>query len=249
MAQSFAGGERIALSQPQVQIDSVFFLWNAQVSIELAEAGVEIRYTTDGSEVEESSPLYKKPLEYTESTLLRAKAWHPNFQSSESITVQIVKLNPLPAETKLTLSAEPNTNYPAQGAVSLIDGIKGPKSFRAKPAWLGFLEDSLEMTLTLPEPMQLSGLQLSLLEHHGAWIFLPERIEVLHEGKVLGQWQKAAPTHNKPDDFVFPKIGWPAQKISSLSIRISPLQQIPDWHGGAGKKPWLFIDELIIQQD
>ena len=171
MGQPLADGKNFGLATPQLHVDSVFFQHQAQLSLELNEVDVEIRYTTDGTEVSENSPLYVKPLLFTESHVLKARAFHPAFQPSEVVACRLVRMNLLPEGSELVLSAAPHPNYPADGERSLIDGRKGTQNFRSPPHWLGFQQDSLRLTVNLPEPMALSGLQLSLLEAHGAWIF------------------------------------------------------------------------------
>jgi hypothetical protein len=53
------------------------FVDSQQVTLHSATAGVEIRYTLDGSEPDLSSPLYTAPLTITEDTFLRARAFRP----------------------------------------------------------------------------------------------------------------------------------------------------------------------------
>ena len=54
------------------------------VSITCATAGAEIRYTTDGSEPNESSPIYSTPLSVSTTTTLKAKAFKELWTASET---------------------------------------------------------------------------------------------------------------------------------------------------------------------
>ncbi len=57
-----------------------------QLSISCATAGAEIRYTLDGSEPTEESPLYTGPLSIQENTPLRAKAFCSGLLPSDTAT-------------------------------------------------------------------------------------------------------------------------------------------------------------------
>ena len=54
------------------------------VTITCATAGAEIRYTTDGSEPNESSPIYSTPLSVSTTTTLKAKAFKELWTASET---------------------------------------------------------------------------------------------------------------------------------------------------------------------
>jgi len=52
------------------------------VSISCSDADAVIHYTTDGSELKESSPVYTNPLEITKNAVVRAQAFRSGFQTS-----------------------------------------------------------------------------------------------------------------------------------------------------------------------
>ena len=56
-----------------------------KVTINCTDTAAKIRYTIDGSEINNSSPVYNKPLEITDNTLVKAQAFmagsHPGNQS------------------------------------------------------------------------------------------------------------------------------------------------------------------------
>jgi hypothetical protein len=72
------------------------------ISIQLSHGypidGAEIRYTLDGAEVTQSSPLYATPIEITETTLLSAKSFVAGIGTSVAVSHQYSKLPP-PART------------------------------------------------------------------------------------------------------------------------------------------------------
>lgn len=52
-----------------------------------AEAGMEIRYTTDGSTVLPGSPLYENPIDISATTMIKARAYDPADKKSPSVQV------------------------------------------------------------------------------------------------------------------------------------------------------------------
>jgi len=75
------------------------------VSISCSTEGAEIRYTIDGSEPSQSSPMYENPLDINTNTTLKALAFKENYPPSEvavgiyeitNQTVSIPVFNPTP---------------------------------------------------------------------------------------------------------------------------------------------------------
>lgn len=59
-----------------------------EVSLQDSQPGADIRYTVDGSEPEASDPRYEKPIQISDATVLRAKAFKDGF--TRSVTSQEV---------------------------------------------------------------------------------------------------------------------------------------------------------------
>jgi hypothetical protein len=64
------------------------------VELKPATAGAVIRYTLDGSEPEESSPVYSKPLVIAQTTVVRARAYEAALAPSASVSANFTKLDP-----------------------------------------------------------------------------------------------------------------------------------------------------------
>lgn len=72
------------------------FYYSVSVSLSVAESGATIRYTTDHSDVTESSPVYTGPFTLTRHATVKARA----FKSGKSGSIQMVReftVHPLPA--------------------------------------------------------------------------------------------------------------------------------------------------------
>ncbi|MEM9819521.1 MAG: CotH kinase family protein [Bacteroidota bacterium] len=73
-----------ALVPPTIVLQGGIYSGTESTAITHPDNGVSIRYTTDGSEPDENSPLYSNPISIDESTSLRARAFRNGFVPSQS---------------------------------------------------------------------------------------------------------------------------------------------------------------------
>jgi hypothetical protein len=88
------------LDPPVASVKHGFFDAAFQVAISNAEPTAEIRYTLDGSEPTESSPLYSGPITISETKALRMKAFKTDWKPSFSATETYIFLDQVVAETR-----------------------------------------------------------------------------------------------------------------------------------------------------
>lgn len=90
-------------------------VYNDVKSIEVILTGDgEIRYTTDGSLPNESSPLYTEPLRLTATTLIRAAAFEPEKLPSDVVTAAYI-INENHTLPVVTVAVDPNEMFGAKG--------------------------------------------------------------------------------------------------------------------------------------
>jgi hypothetical protein len=100
--------------EPMVQppfVKSGDLLFEKSTTVELAceTPNSTIRFTLDGTEPTESSPLYEKPIELTESATLKMKAFAPDRKASQVFTWKFEKA--VPKEAVSLPSAKPGLIY------------------------------------------------------------------------------------------------------------------------------------------
>lgn len=93
------------VSIPYVDRDLNLFMDKAVVTLATATAGASIRYTLDGSEPTEASPLYENPIELIKTTQIKAKGFKEDFRPSSVLSIQATK-----AELKAALPINPTQN-------------------------------------------------------------------------------------------------------------------------------------------
>ena len=249
---ALAWGQRFQLAAPHLTVDSVFFRKQAQVELAFDLDGAAIRYTTDGTYPNDTATMYKKPIVFTTSGIIRAKATHPDFLSGNAAEKNVFKINFLP--DSIGLQPTPDTLYRGKGAATLFDLRKGDADLKSG-RWLGFRTDTVVVETRFKNPVSLKTLQVSSLFDAGAWIFPPSRIEV-YGASGKGNWQTVG-VWNAREGFrwkdlpskydQYQKVIIRPLPVDRLQIRVVPFGRLPDGHPGAGQAAWLFIDEIIFQ--
>lgn len=106
------------LQKPKVSVAYKNDALSPVVSINAAEATL-IRYTTDGSEPGEQSPVYSKPFVLNNTTILRVKAFAGNVLPSGTVVEKLVKYDWMPAVR--TGSVRPGIAYKYYEPAGKID--------------------------------------------------------------------------------------------------------------------------------
>ena len=222
------------------------------VTLSTQHGGVDIRWTDDGSEPTADSRLYTAPLRITETATLRAAAFRGDERLGRVGTRRIDLHLAIGAD--IDLLVEPSPKYPGGGAAGLVDGKKGTAS-HLDARWLGFEATDLVATVDLGEERTVSAVILDALEAQKSWIFLPSELTV--ELSIDGAtWHPAAhleldaTTRTDGEDrrHVL-RLEPAAGPTLARHVRLTAVGvgAVPAWHQGAGGKPWIFVDELIVE--
>ena len=243
----FLKAEAVQLAPPMIQVDSLLFNNAAQIKLYPGSNEAEIRYTLDGSEVTSDSPNYLEPISVSTTTHLNVKAFHPDFNASEVVERIIIKMSKDISESTISVQPEAHESYRAMGPSTLIDGRKGEFNFRSGNRWLGFQTNETLVNLEFSEKVSIEKVLVGLLQDHGAWIFLPDAIEVKTSDRSIGKLKLKPSVNGDSKKMGFMEIPVEKGEYDQLTIIIHALQEIPDWHPGKGTMPWTFMDEILIE--
>ncbi|MEO1485543.1 MAG: chitobiase/beta-hexosaminidase C-terminal domain-containing protein [Bacteroidota bacterium] len=238
---------KIVLAPPIIQIDSLLFKESASATLQLRQEGATLRYTLDGSDVSTSAALYQSPIVLKETVELKAKAFHSDFQASETAAITTRKVKSDLGAAEIQIQPNPSKTYSASGRKTLIDGQKGSTNFRRGNFWLGFQESEILVSLSLEQPTKINKVVVSVLNDQDSWIFLPQKLTVVSNGISVGSkvLENCAEKTSKQTKFVEVDIAPGA--YSTLLLTLSAMEGIPEWHAGKGTPPWTFIDEILIE--
>jgi len=240
------------LAPPFLKYPSVFFEKKAKVSLQFAQAGTQIHYTTNGLEPTENDPVYSRPIVVKEqATTLKVKVFGDGFLPSETVEATFYKRG---LAIEQVIHDQPDDRYRGAGYATLTDGLGGIAE-HSHPAWLGFQQDKVTIEVRLEKPQKISQLLLHVLQNQGAWIFLPQRVEVFYlyqlpETTAYVWMGTKVLDASKMDERVacqaiLMSLGEEI-KTDRLVVKIYPLAQIPDEHPGKGRPGWLFLDEIKL---
>lgn len=207
-----------------------------------------IYYTIDGSEPDQSSTSYEKPISITQSSIFKAVAIRDTSKSriiNEEINFNQATMCPI------SLSVAPSEKYKFNGAETLVDGLKGNDSY-ATGRWLGFISGDPEATIDLLEPQQISHLSTQAVIDMSAWIMGITGITISVSDDNTNFREVAtqafpADTDISKKDIGHHDVSFTPVKTRYVKVLIKGSPALPARHAGEGKRPYLFIDEIAIR--
>jgi predicted alpha-1,2-mannosidase len=144
-----------------------------------------------------------------------------------------------------------NNQYTGGGNDALVDGMRGGADFRTG-SWQGWQGQAMECVIDLGKEQNVTTVSLSCLQETKSWIWFPSRIEI-----QLSQDGKKFTPAGAIDITEYQKEATPSTREFTTNLRGSAryvkviakpaFETIPTWHLGAGGKPWIFADEVIVK--
>ncbi|WP_250435274.1 glycoside hydrolase family 20 protein [Hanstruepera flava] len=211
---------------------------NLSYQLNTLTQGKQIRYTIDGSEPNNKSNVYVKPIKINMSMIIKAAVFNKDEKlgSNFSETINLHKA----VGKKISINKEPHKAYSGSGAKGLINGVSGSDSRYGDKEWLGFWGDDIEITIDLGETKEISSIETRFHNGQGQWIYAPKEIKI--------EFDDETETLHIPDTKdVLVNISLD-KNISTrfIKLKIPNYGIIPEGKQGSGNNAWTFIDEIII---
>ena len=235
---NFLQYEEVKLSRPFVSVSDFFFETNTTMTIAEVEKGAYVMYVYN----DVATADYTAPKQFRHSFKVSATTMGEGFIASDPTEVQAVKL---PLQPTLTISSNrlPSEKYKDGGLDILIDRKKGDKDFHE--GWLGYKGDTISYNLSI-ENRRVYMVKVSALCNQNSWIFSPAKVEVYHKGQLLAATEIEKSSEKQEEGFEIITIPIEHITLDKIEVRIIAPEFIPEWHPGAGSKPWIFIDEVLV---
>ncbi|MCM4157006.1 glycoside hydrolase family 20 zincin-like fold domain-containing protein [Gramella sp. AN32] len=211
----------------------------------------EIRYTTNGGEPTRDSKLYKGSLSVTENAQIKARA----FQNTKKGEISAKYFNVHKAlgakpEIKGRVSTA-NPAYSAGGTGGLTDGLKGSEDF-GDGRWQGYAGQDIEVVLDLKTKTEINEISADFYQRLISWIMLPESVE-FYVSEDAKNFKKVAVAEN-PIDPQNPGLiienfssGELKEKARYIKVVVKSMGPLPEWHTGAGRSSFIFLDEIVVE--
>jgi uncharacterized membrane protein len=243
----------IRLNPPQVKNSSTIFVQQLPVKIEHPIRGVQLRYTTDGTEPDSiKSPVLTNQMVINDNTSIKVKAYKMGWYGSNVATFDYYKSAYRPDSVNLLLPLNPV--HLADGAHTFFDGKLG--TFNANsPAWAnnwaGFRKNDMALVSEFTKPVSVSAVALRTMVEPETGIFPPMIIEIWGgnsrtQMKLIATKQPTMPAEKSAPSLTAIGCTFRPQTISYLKIIAKPLSKLPEWHGNKGKPALLLVDEVFI---
>jgi hypothetical protein len=232
---------------PYISSSGEIFYESLNVSLNCETPDTKIRYTTDGSEPDFSSPLYEKPVTIYTTTTIKAFAYIDKSSRSFTMSSLFMKSKYPPA----TYTTPYHERYNGGGSMALTDGRFGTTNFQ-NGEWQGFEGKDLEAVIDLTKETSIKNLSAGFLNDPNVWIFLPREVvfSISDDGinfKRIADIVNDIPPTNT--ELIIKRFSATVDVTSAryLKILAKSIGTCPPWHKGAGNKAWTFVDEVIIE--
>jgi len=189
---------------------------------------------------------YRGPIPIDKTTTLDAYAVRGR-QMSRMIRATFTKIVSI---GRVELAWSYARQYAAGGDQALVDGLRGGPDFRTG-AWQGFHGVDLVATVDLGEVRKVNRIAIGFLQDQRSWIWMPTHVSysLSEDGKefrligtrknTIDERASGAATHDFTIDL--------NERARYVKIEARNRRQCPDWHPGAGRKAWLFADEITVE--
>ena len=168
--------DKSKLTPPVLPEKKHYVVDNEKITLEHKFKGVQVRYTTDGSEPDSLSSLYSGPFPLGDSKIIKTYAHKEGWEDSDVQTFEFINKGYVPVDVKLKY--DPPPNLAGKGALTLIDDIKG-NDWIAPLEWIGFSEKPLHATMDFGNnPPETEKIVLSYGIREYGDIAPPKSIEV-----------------------------------------------------------------------
>jgi hypothetical protein len=217
------------------------------VVLETSNPELSIYYTTDGSTPTKDSQRYESPFIIKKSGTIQALAFRKEKEAGDVTTLDLNLHKGIGANIELNNPI--SEQYAAsEGPRTLINGLEGSESY-ADPQWCGFDGKALDATLRFDSAKAIRSVSFHYIHAPESWVFGPQDITIFGKTTLDGDENKL--THStitnpeKPGKHSF-VTSLPKGNYAELRVVIVPTT-MPQDHQGAGKKAWVFVDEIILQ--
>jgi hexosaminidase len=143
--------------------------------------------------------------------------------------------------------------YSAGGVNALTDGMRGSDTFRGgDKSWQGYQGTDFEAVIDLGESTDVNKISIGFFQASSSWVVFPEYVEFYISEDVIN-FKEANKIINESSirnpDWVQKDFTASLENVKARYVKIfaKNLAELPSFHPEAGGKPWLMIDEIIVE--
>jgi predicted alpha-1,2-mannosidase len=238
--------ERPIVALPIITGPQTSFTDQAIIKVSHLDPQAELFVTFTASNGDEINITTGNQFVITSSGIVRAWAMKNDIQS-QIAEATFTQRN---SDLKIKLNAKYDAQYTGGSDDALIDGVRGGKDFRTG-AWQGFQGQKVEAIVDLGSSKQVSYVALSALRETKSWIWYPTTTTfyISEDGVTFTPIGTFTETELNTEIVETKEIGGAVNtKGRYIKVVAESFDTIPSWHIGVGGKPWIFVDEILIEE-
>jgi len=221
----------------------------------------KIRYTLDGSAPNSRSALFTEPFKLDRSATIKAGIFRNDTLAGTIIGRKFIVHKAVnkpvefiyPPDTTKTLIDNYDDLTNGMTGTGSVGGTKGYKDIFNNGFWAQFEGDDFYAIVDLQKATEINKIAINFLQFTGAKSFMPLWVEFAvsqygQDYQILGKIMNDIPEkENDPTVKTFEYRSDTLIKARYIRIIARNRAVVPDWHTrNAGRKAWLFADEIII---
>jgi predicted alpha-1,2-mannosidase len=218
-------------------------LW---VDLGVAEHGLSLYYTLDGTPPTHNSEPYKGPILLRDHAVLQAVAYRRR-EASYPTRAEFFRIK---GNRSIRLESTYASHYAAGGDNALIDHLRGGANYRTG-SWQGYQGQDVVAVVDLGETTQVKEVAMGFLQDIKSWVWFPRQVKlsVSTDGKTFRPLETRVNTFSDREygSFIQDFTWKPNMAARFLRLEAQYYGPCPDWHLGAGGSSWLFADEIVVK--
>ena len=208
-----------------------------------------IRYTLDGTDPDEDSPLYGAPIVLRQSSWIAAALFEGQARRGRVVAKDVILHEAIGG--RVVYRTPPSDRFTSDSTF-LVDGLKASLD-HTDGYWQAFLGSDIDLDIVLPRPVRLNRVVVSFLAIDGSRIFPPKEVtvELSANGRVF------SPVLDRSLDTPEEEESVRRQEFTFSSATTTPTTVIrlravvdhvcPQGHPLEGMQTLLFVDEVIVE--
>lgn len=214
-----------------------------KVKLECERPDVEIRYTTDGTELTSTSTLYEKELIIEKDTDIKAATFSQNKQMGELL---VLPIHWNKATSKPFIHAD-------AGMDILVNGLRGSLKYTDFEWYTGQLSKPISFTIDLQKPESMKQFTVGCITNYGMGVHKPRslKVEVSNDNVTFTEIGKLTFTDKeifKEGNFI-ENLSVETDEITGQFVKftLESAGNCPDDHVRPEQPTKIYIDEVIIE--
>ena len=214
-----------------------------------AQGDAPVHYTLDGSDPDETSPVYVDPVRIEGTCTFKACTYR---RDKKTKNLQLDFSGHKAMGRTVTANCTPLADYTFNFPDNIVDGIRGRRDY-GSGEWIGLYDTPLDITIMMDGNTSYTSVTVSSFIERNDNVFNPSEITISlsDDGEHFTEAAKMkyAPVGKDGEERVTGNytVTFPETKAKYIHVTAAPQAESPSWHNIRNKPTYLYIDEVMVQ--